>query len=410
MPKSFKDANVTPIPKRSSPSLPSHFRPISLLPILSKVLERFVSRKWFLPFISDKAHPSQFASLPGTTNNTTTALTLLYHRILKFLDSSPGVVRILTVDFAKAFDKILHSGIISASIKFSLPKESIAWISSFLADRRQRVRANHQTSSWQQVSSGVPQGSVLGPLLFCMFIDDLQSVGVNSSTIKYADDLTILHFLRDPSDDNLQSEFDHILSWSVSRCLPINTDKCFVLDICTKKSVTLSPIYVPNGSSLPQVSSLRLLGVTISSDLKWKLHIDNVLKKCYKRIFLLRNLRRSGCPLPPMLTAYNATIRSILLYSYPCFCNLPKYLQLKLLRFEKRIFRIIGCDAKLVPSLIDVGETMCQRLFLKVVADCSHPLRTCFVPRSSRTRDQTSLQPVLAKTVRLSSSFLRFGR
>jgi hypothetical protein len=412
VPTNFKVANVTPVPKCSLANDVSHFRPISLLPILSKVLERAVARKWILPCLSSSANLSQFAYLPGSGRGTTVALTLMQHRILDFLDSSSGAVRLLSVDFAKAFDKIPHSGIVAACIKFGLPKEVTLWLTSFLCDRFQRVKCNGQFSSWKFVSSGVPQGSVIGPLLFCMFVDDISSLCCNSITLKYADDVTILHFIRKASDDKLQFEFNNIVSWSESRSLPINFSKCKVLDIVTKKTLKLSPIKTNDSMTvIPIVDSITLLGVTITNDLRWNLHVDYITKKASKRFFLLRNLKKAGCPSSTMFLAHTSLIRSILLYAYPSFCNMPLYLQAKLLRIERRVHRIInGGENQDLPSVIDTGEALCQRLFSKIVLDVIHPLRSCFTLRTSRTRSSKLLQPIPAKTTRFSSSFMRFGR
>ena len=398
-------SNITPIPKCTSPSLPSDFRPISLLPILGKVLEKFVAIKWILPRISVAASSSQFAYIPSIGGGTTTALILIQHKILEFLDSSSGAVRVLSIDFAKAFDKIPHPGILETAYKFHLPKKAISWVRSFLSERFQRVKIRDKFSNWH---SGVPQGSVIGPLLFCMFVDDLNSIMHNSLTFKYADDVTILHFLRNSEDDKLQLEYENVQDWSLSHCLPINASKCRVLDISTKKSITFAPIQLPDGSSLMQVSSLCLLGITLSSDMKWSLHVEQILRKACKRIFLLRNLRRSGCPHFVMLHTYNSIIRSTLIYAYPAFCNLPQHLQEKFLKFERRAFRIIGESS--VPNVIQFAEETCKHLFTKVSQMEGHPLRQCFSQRSTVTRASMQLRPPRAKTKRFSSSFVRFAR
>lgn len=399
---------MSPVPKCSSPSQSSDFRPISLLPIISKVLEKFVARKWILPVISRKVSKSQFAYMPGPGSGTTTALTLLQHEILNFLDSSPGSVRILSVDFAKAFDKVLHSGILESASAFRLPKEATGWIKSFLTSRQQRVCVNGISSSWKSVTSGVPQGSVIGPLLFCLFVDDLGVVSRNSSSFKYADDLTILHFIRSADDDRLQHEFDNVIHWSKSRNLPLNESKCRVANITTKKSLVISPIRDPNGIPLPCVSSLSLLGLTITDDMRWNSHIETTIRRCCKRIYVLRNLKRSGCSSSVILHVYNAIIRPILIYAYPSFCNIPTYLQDKLLRFERRIFRIAGSNGDL--TVVEAAEMMCKRLFESVVLFQSHPLRKCFTQRMTKTRASMQLQPIKAKTKRLFSSFIRFAR
>ena len=409
VPEIFKLANITPIPKCSAPSATSDFRPISLLPILSKVLERAVAKKWILPYITSSAHMSQYAYLPGVGGGTTVALTHLQHEVLRFLDSSSGSVRILSVDFAKAFDKILHTGVLQSVSKFQIPREAVFWIRSFLSGRFQRVSIKGKFSSWQGVTSGVPQGSVIGPLLFCMFVDDLHSVCDNSSTFKYADDLTILHFIRSSADDRLQLEYENVLRWSTSHSLPINESKCSVLDITTKKSmVNYTPVQVSDGCFLPHTSSISLLGATLADDLKWNAHIEKVLCKASRRLYILRNLKRSNCPPSLILHVYNCVIRSVLLYAYPSWCNLPKTLQEKLLKFERRVFRLVGVtnDA----TVIDIGERICERLFKKVVGMPNHPLRQCFTQQFTKTRASMQLRPPKTRTKRFSESFIRFAR
>ena len=151
VPLCFKRADISPIPKCAKPRDPSQFRPISLLPLLSKLLEKIVLRKMILPHINGSLDRSQFAYRPGPGGGVVPALTLLHHRILNFLDSKSGAVRLLTVDFAKAFDKITHTTIVSACWQFQLPASTVQWIEDFLSDRSQRVRCNGTTSRWAKM-------------------------------------------------------------------------------------------------------------------------------------------------------------------------------------------------------------------------------------------------------------------
>ena len=146
------------------------------------------------------------------------------------------------------------------------------------------------------------------------------------SVVKYADDVTFLHSIRDTSEDKLQVEWSNLVQWSTENELPINTAKCRVMDIVTKKSMTLKPIMCDPQCSLLQVSSLRLLGVTLSSDMKWDVHFDSVLEKARKRIFVLSNLRRSLCSPDLMYRTYCALLRSVISYAHPVFCNAPRRL------------------------------------------------------------------------------------
>ena len=409
VPSCFKLANITPVPKCPKPSDVSHFRPISLTPALSKLLERIVVKRWILPYVCGVMRPNQFAYVPGNGKGCTVALTLLYHKIIEYLDGRSGAVRILSVDYSKAFDKITHSGIIEAVVRFKIPVNAVRWISNFLSNRYQRVFVNNQASSWSPVCSGVPQGSVVGPILFCLFVDSLQPICQNSLAIKYADDVSIAHFIRSASEDKLQVECDHIVNWSRDARLPLNLLKCCTLDIVTNKSLFLNPVCAES-VFLPRVSFLKILGVTFSNDLKWNKHFESVLTKATKRVFLIRNLCRAKTPVSLIVSAYIAFVRSILLFSFPTFCNAPQFLIDKLLRIERRILRFVSQPPLPLLSISEAGELYCRRLFQRVQEHQDHPLRELFVYRpTDRTRRKATLLPPKTKTKRYSSSFIRFA-
>ena len=130
-PSLLKCANVIPLPKCSKPSQPSDFRPISLLPVLSKVLEKIVLSEWILPYVSLQLDPMQFAYVPGAGRGTVGALTLINHFILKNLDGKSGAVRVLTADFSKAFDKLTYESILSAVFKFNVPERAFFLLKDF---------------------------------------------------------------------------------------------------------------------------------------------------------------------------------------------------------------------------------------------------------------------------------------
>ena len=403
VPECFKESLIAPVPKCSRPSLPSHYRPISLLPILSKCLERIVIRHWVLPSVQRRLSETQFAYMPG--RGAAVAMTLMYDQITRFLDSHSGAVRILTIDFEKAFDKLPHDRIMESCITFNLPRQAALWISDFLVDRKQRVRVNMSLSSWYPSRQGVPQGSLLGPLLFCMVMDDFKPIQSSSSVIMYADDLTILHFVRSAEDDRQQSEWDNVVSWSQTVGLPINFSKCANMNVITKKNLPLVPVLTHNGH-LQTASVIKILGVYLSADLKWNEHVNRMTKKASQRLYILRSLRRAGCTFPILRSAYFAFVRSCLLYCCPVYVNIPAYLKRKISQVERRASKI--CSAQIEPSYDSAVESVCLALFENIVKDTGHPLRKLFRQRQRSLRNDCELQAPSGKTRRFIKSFIQF--
>ena len=404
VPMCFKESYITPIPKCAHPKEVQHYRPISNLSILSKCLEKIVVNKWIMPMLRERIGSNQFAYVP--CRGTTVAMTLLYNRVLQFLDKCSGAVRLLTVDFAKAFDMLPHKTILEACKTFNLPSHVISWMGDFLSDRMQRVKVSSSVSSPYSAPSGVPQGSIIGPLMFCMAVDGFTALHHNSSIIMYADDLTLIHGIRSAEEDRLQSEFDNIISWSGVLGLPINYSKCAVIDIVTRRNLTVYPILLNNGTPIQTVQSLKILGIHLANDLKWNTHINKVVSQASQRLFILANLKRSDCPADVLRKAYFAFIRSIILYCCPVFINSPKYLTDKLIRIEKRASKIIG--EEISPDVLSMMNRCCTSLFQKIVSDTEHPLREIFSVKERNNRNVCPFRPPLAKTVRFKKSFIKF--
>ena len=131
-------------------------------------------------------------------------------------------------DFSKAFDKIPFVSILSALVKFGIPREAVLFVKHFLMNRLQRVSSADNFSDWCGISSSVPQGSVLGPVLFALVVDSLSPVCSNTLCFKYADDVSFLHFIRKESEDFLQLEWNNLEEWASNVGLFLNLDKCIV--------------------------------------------------------------------------------------------------------------------------------------------------------------------------------------
>ena len=189
MPDLWKVAAVMPLPKTTSPSTVDEMRPISLQPIPSKILERVVlnfAKSLFLREYGD----DQYGFRSGSS--TSRALISLHDHIVSCLDNiNAAGVQLITYDFSKAFDRIRHDVIIQRLIECNMPAELVLWIASYLKKRRQYVKIGTDESSSLEVTSGVPQGSVLGPFLFSVVIGSLTFPSNEYRVFKYADDVTI---------------------------------------------------------------------------------------------------------------------------------------------------------------------------------------------------------------------------
>ena len=200
VPKEWKKSNVVPIPKTSPPSAPSNYRPISLLSILSKVMERHV-HLFITEHLRDH-HPlsdSQWGFQAG--KSTETGLLATVHSWLNILEQRQEVGAVF-FDLRKAFDSVPHARLMAKLQQIGLNDHILAWIGDYLTGREQRVTVNGSTSQYSVVPSGIPQGSVLGPLLFLIYVDDLARIPLSASSeaVLYADDLLLfrpIHVIED---------------------------------------------------------------------------------------------------------------------------------------------------------------------------------------------------------------------
>ena len=240
------------------------------------------------------------------------------------------------IDEIKFYGNLIHdSGNIAST--YNLPKSIISWTLNFLTDRTQRVKLNNDCfSEWGSVPAGVPQGTKLGPWLFIIMLNDLTVPGVDALW-KYVDDTTLSESLAKNDPSLLQHYVNDFVTKSQSDGLQLKESKRkeFRVDF-SKLCRSFQPILI-NNKSIDVVPSVKLLGLTISEDLKWNQHVMDICKKVSSRLYFLRQLKRAKVPSKELVLFYTTCIRPVTNTRVRCFTIpcLNTYMKLRNFRNER---------------------------------------------------------------------------
>ena len=233
-PARWKEANVTPIYKKEDRSSPSNYRPISLLSCIGKTMERCV-HKHLYNYISQNnlLTPLQSGFISG--DSTTNQLLNIYHMFCEAVDNGKEV-RVVFCDISKAFDRVWHKGLLFKLAAIGCSKSLLRWFTSYLSGRRQRVVINGMISEWASIFAGVPQGSILGPLLFLIFINDIVN-NIQSNIRLFADDTSLYIIVENPNTAalTLNSDLGTIHHWADNWLVDFNPTKTTSLLISRKR-------------------------------------------------------------------------------------------------------------------------------------------------------------------------------
>ena len=254
---------MTPIFKKGDRGCPGNYRPISLTSIVGKILEGIIVDR-IVEFLEENNLLLESQHGFRRHRSCLTNLIEFFHGMLQDFDRNRAI-DILYLDFQKAFDKVPHKRLMSKVRALGITGAVSNWIEAWLKDRRQRVAINGASSNWIPVLSGVPQGSVLGPLLFIIYINDID-VGIVNRIAKFADDTKLgANVATSESVEMLRLDLEKLGEWSVKWLMPFNLDKCKVMHI---GHANQNADYLLLDHDIVSTDLEKDLGVLISSDLK----------------------------------------------------------------------------------------------------------------------------------------------
>ena len=310
IPQEWKMANVVPVFKKGSKAAVENYRPISLTSLCMKVFEKIV-REEIMRKCGHHINSAQHGFLPGKSCTS---------QMLHFTDSLAGSINdagrsdVIYFDFAKAFDSVNHDVLLyKLKSEYGVDGVLLKFIINYLKDRKQRVVIGGHQSCLKPVNSGVPQGSIIGPLLFVLFINDMSKcVSPGTNIALYADDTKIWRKIESPEDhDILQNDINALLRWSIINKMNFHPDKCHVVKVTLKRDKSSDFIYRLGILDLEYVSVEKDLGVRVVPTLSWQKQWESLISSARSRLGLTKRTCNFIKNRRQRLILYKTMVRSI---------------------------------------------------------------------------------------------------
>ena len=338
-PDKLKIAKVLPLFKKDDHTLMDNYRPISLLTSISKLFEKVVFSQLYDYFRNnDLFYDSQYGFLKN--HSTEYAAMELTDKVLKDIDKR-NISLAIFMDLSKAFDTLDHSILINKSAYYGIHGAALRWFTSYLTGRSQYVEIDGVSSNILLLSTGVPQGSILGPLLFLIYMNDIPNCTEHFNFILYADDTTLNNTVQIPSLSpvDINNELAKVYDWLAVNKLSLNVRKTkyVIFHAMNKRIEGVIPNLEINGIPLERVQNFNFLGLVLNENMSWKPHIDLLANKLAKCAGVLNKLKRF-LPIHILRTLYFSMVQSRLVYciltwGFNCY---------RLEKLQKRFARIIS--------------------------------------------------------------------
>lgn len=340
-PNNLKTARVLPLFKSGSCKQMSNYRPVSLLSAISKVLEKIMCDR-LLSFLTryNILNPAQHGFIKN--KSTKTALLDYLNALYENLNNNKKCVGAF-MDLSKAFDMVDHPILLSKLSSYGIRGKTLSWIESYLKDRLQTVDIEGKLSNALPVMRGVPQGSVIGPLLFIIFINDLPNVSSGNSVVLYADDSSFIssNNNKELAIKETETLFNKFSTWFQSNKLYLNIQKTSFLAFTPGfGGMTESNLIRINGVSVPQTSNIKFLGLHLDNSLNWETHITNLSSKLASVCFGLYRLK-DIVSREILLSYYYAYFQSKISYAI-LFWGASSFSKVILLQQKTAVRNIVG--------------------------------------------------------------------
>ncbi len=315
-PSFWKKSNICPIHKKESKNLIKNYRPISLLPVFDKIFEKIIHDAMYNYFTSNDFF-TKFQSGFKKGDSCVLQLLAIVHNIYKNLDNTPSTDTCgFFLDMSKAFDKVWHDGLIFKLKMYGIEGNLLSLIKDYLSMRQQRVTINGKSSSWKSVLSGVPQGSVLGPLLFLIYINDLPD-HIKSTPYLFADDVSLFTEVKDCTEatDILNNDLLEITKWSFQWKMQFNPDiNKQATEVCfSNKRVSNALALQFNDNVVNSVVYHKHLGLILDDKLSFEYHVNEKITKANHGIAIIKSLFMH-VPRKSLINIYKSFVRPHLDY------------------------------------------------------------------------------------------------
>lgn len=385
VPRQWKQAYIRPIPKTPTPQQAADYRPISITPVLTRMTERIVVRRYIYPALSSPPSAlkfdDQFAFRP--TGSTTAAIIYLLNTIINLLSAEPYVI-VISFDFSKAFDTVRHSTLLQKLAQLNLPDHVYNWLTDFFFSHSHCTVFRGEQSSLLDITASIIQGSAIGPAAYIVNAGDLAVLTPGNSLCKFADDA----YLIIPARNELSrpAELANVQNWAKLNNLTLNSSKSFETIFTDKRR---RGAVEPKPEPLPGIvrrRTLTMLGVDIGNNFSVSQHVQRLATSSAQTLYALRVLRTRGLGDEALQQVYRSTVVARLTYAASAWRGLTKAPDRQRINSVIDRARRLGYCSLDLPTFDEMCDAADDVLFNNAMRLSNHVLHDLLPPPSTASQ------------------------